>query len=548
MFKRHKKTETSTPNSSYYATEQLLSTQYLELTHPISKRVSKRLGAEITKQIGMNFKKILKGREVALSIANTLITSNDHITAFIQKSAYVIHTANITKFAKEALVDQYCNGLSNFTPQLLDAIFAQITTDQAQNHADLALLLFSDEEQDNCFAVLNDMVVEKINDCMPVDYRQHYTDERLQRRYDSLARLLSMKKSFSVCSAVTIVYGKLLIAANSGGEASSSELAMILMKKLAIIRKFLNTLLENQGILINDTVFSELVEIHLDELIDTGGTFQNRDLLSQAMVKLARATIPGREPASEHFGAADYFSESECNAILHETSYDILLPEGKKNVNDPSETAAGMTSFEITSDLMKTVFYPFSGFPTSVLVKHFHAEQLIIYYLLNAYFINLHGTEDDKIRLGISKLCCKTCDSVIRRYANLQTRGTHNVLYESTVDLLSKTVSPAPTTPTKLKSPTAAVSSPFFSPGAPDTNEQKNAISIDAPPLASKSIDFPVGDGFGFFSAMPVVGQSIGFTEDGRRLFPGVTAPEDLFFEDAARDECLVSSAINGFS
>jgi hypothetical protein len=109
-----------------------------------------------------------------------------------------------------------------------------------------------------------------------------------------------------------------------------------------------------------------------------------------------------------------------------------------------------------------------SAFDSKVLINHFHAEQLIVLYLIKIKNMNLVTQMEPRIRLGISKLCCETCNDVIKRHPRVQVRGTHHVSYEHVADLLQGTACQAatPVKNKKLPSPTEAKRSPYLSPGA----------------------------------------------------------------------------------
>ncbi len=424
----------------------------------------------------------------SIQMINQFIAENSAIQDLISQLTNKLNVARIPAPQKENLLDTYFKPPKKsiqLRPQLPQSIpeFLRSTVSLLKQSLDeqtfdpcLSGICLSAEEEDNVLTELDGMILDSQLACAPTDGREHYTHERYQRRYDSLARLLSLKQGFSVVSAVTIVDGELIIGANSSGNESSDLLAETLRQKVGLIRRFLNQVGRSD---FNEDDLPTLIIACVVDLYATGGTSQNQALLAQALLKLVNAT----RPLSEEAATPDSFSTIETAAILGAGSFTLLLPAGK--IKNSDEIESHLSQFSANSESMVQLEpIPVGESLRSSLVRHFHAEQLIAYYLQHTRHYNLNDEAEPKIRIGVSKLCCKTCNHAFQNLSRLQTRGTHGVEYEGTVDLLNSTVcQPAPVfgspVRTKLRSPTHAFASPFFSPGA----SGPASASVESPPV-----------------------------------------------------------------
>ena len=381
----------------------------------------------------------------------------------------LFHGTHLTLKEKEDVTTDYIKALPQSIPSLFERIVAEAHIAlSVDNLSCMNVIRLEAHEILNAVAALNAVVAITEDANKPIDYRVYHTDERLQRRFDSLARLLSLQPGFSICSAVTIVNGELIIATNSAGNASSALLAELLRKKMIIIRTFINKV-HRKKIDVTSEFFSRLADSCVHKLICTGGTSQNNALLKQALHKLILATSNAVQETN-----TDFFSSLERDTLLG-NEFTLLLPTGR--IKETDQTDYGMDVFDADHILaMEREHHFFSGIPSTVRINHLHAEQLIVYYLKNIKRLDLQDSEALLIRLGISKLCCETCKDVIKDHVRLQARGTHNIKYEYTVNLLSekeKVICPA--TPVRSKtSPTHSKPSPFFSPKLPSVAENQH--------------------------------------------------------------------------
>ena len=127
---------------------------------------------------------------------------------------------------------------------------------------------FSKEEADACYASMTALIEETARASLPTDTREHTTDERLQRRFDGFSRLLCLKPGFSICSSVAIVEGELIIGLSTTGMLSSEEMTFWVLKKLSVIREFINQIRQDPS----SFKFEKQVSQAICQLMTTGGT------------------------------------------------------------------------------------------------------------------------------------------------------------------------------------------------------------------------------------------------------------------------------------
>ena len=112
-----------------------------------------------------------------------------------------------------------------------------------------------------------------------LDRRVYYVEERKQRRYDSLARLLSMSSKLSVCTAVTMLDSELIIAANCSCASNSAAIINALKDKLSIVREALET----PGQQSHETI--------IQRLDSKGGLFQKSFIFLRIFATVRQKTI-----------------------------------------------------------------------------------------------------------------------------------------------------------------------------------------------------------------------------------------------------------------
>jgi hypothetical protein len=437
---------------------------------------------------------------------------SDLVAQFVEK----IGDIQALEEEKEKTARQYVKNALSALPFFIEAILKCLDNNPEQFDKmdqeflnQLVQIECLSSEAEVCYAQMERMIQDTEIASKPVDRREHATDERLQRRFDSFSRLLSLKPSVSICSSVAIVDDELIIGLNSTGNATPEAMAGFIINKLSIIREFIRGL-SDESI---EITIDERVEAALNAIIQAGGTTQSRDSLRQALIKLTDATSV--DGCTMRAASTNYFSAQERDAILVSPDVTVLLPVGKRRSSETG-VANAMTILRAShTGAMLREDEHLGVFASNVMINHFHAEQLIVLYLKNKKLIDLNTESEPRIRLGISKLCCATCRDVIQRHPRLQVRGTHHLSYEHVADVFSG-MACRPGTPDRVKkipSPTEAVASPFFSPGA----------------MASPAVECRR-------EGISILKRARGSEEQGMHM-PTVLFGEDDFFEPVASSE-----------
>ncbi len=292
------------------------------------------------------------------------------------------------------------------------------------------------------------------------DLRVYYDITTLQRRFDSLARLLSLSSDVSACTAVTIHDGTIIVAANSKQHQDPTIIATALSKKLAVIQEAIAIIRDNSQLICNYDFY--LTQINA--LRHINGVFHPDFILIQALFKLVHAyqdisldaytNIIFLVPTEELDESGDYLFKlavftmlpHQLGDVIHEPSDYMDYPQS--SINQPS-----------TSD--------------------FHAEQLIAHYLKQQ--IDLSDPNQSPIRVGVAKLLCNTCDILKTATPRLQFTGCSRVSFFNVVNLFStpEAIQP-PSTPTrsskKQKSQTCAEMSPLLSPEQSQSAEKESFL------------------------------------------------------------------------
>jgi hypothetical protein len=301
----------------------------------------------------------------------------------------------------------------------------------------------------------------------PSDRRVYYVEERKQRRYDSLARLLSMSSQLSACTAVTMLDGELIIAANCSSTANSADIIRALTNKLHLVRQALKT----PG--------ADVIERTIQQLKLEGGLFQPEFILSQALSKLTQSTANfGAPPSITH--TTDNFSTAEINTLMgnEHASVTFLIPHQLITEDGEEHYGIAIHAMHETSPIV----HPFAQQYPSQDIQYFHAEQLLAYYLQEIKKTQLQAITEEypPINIGLGKLCCSTC-SVLTHFKRLHLRGSSGISFTNTINLFSNTYQPSvletgsPDRPKKHK--TTAEPSPIISPPEKQTQPARSVIS-----------------------------------------------------------------------
>lgn len=310
---------------------------------------------------------------------------------------------------------------------------------------------------------LNSGIQKKINSNMiHVKDERRYTSSQNDlylRRMDSLAKLLSLNTKNSACVAVSVFNQQLMIACNASGAFSSEVIRDYLVSKFKILKFFFEKFvsekvvifqkqdnsieqldLENQDIFQLDehqagykhisvdklnqvwTVeFCQWVDELVGQLIndDTGGsTFNPFDLIIAAF-RLAKSLSSLPIDADIEVLFSTFFNEQ----------FKILIPE-VKGAHLGFYDYDHNSSFAISSE--QNYFYVFQGLAAEQKLS-IHAEQLLVFsYLSKA---KQQNTQELKLNIGLSLLCCETCFSLFEQYPNIHVKGTHSHAYANVLDI-----------------------------------------------------------------------------------------------------------------
>lgn len=237
----------------------------------------------------------------------------------------------------------------------------------------------------------------------------HEIDKTIeQRRMDSLSRLLSVNHNITPCVAVAFYENQFIIASNSPTGKTDQELAAFFVQKIAAIREFLQELAKDVDTTQNaETITHIQFSMHTRLLADK--TIRRlTDKHYGGVGGLLPKDNPKRATTDEHL----------MNALF-KLGHSYLLglyTNGKKG---------------FTQEDMRTLF----SAPITVITPNkigarkakLHAEQAIIYYLTNV--LNFETKiSPRKVNIGISKLCCQACATVLaRRSEKVAFRGSHGV-------------------------------------------------------------------------------------------------------------------------
>ncbi|MDF1683684.1 MAG: hypothetical protein P1U36_03405, partial [Legionellaceae bacterium] len=243
-----------------------------------------------------------------------------------------------------------------------------------------------------------------------------------------------------------------------------------------------------------DDALTDAIQDCVQRLIATGGSLGNESVLKQALFKFIDA-VRARNRIEGHT-STNYFSPVEVDAILSPTRVTVLLPYGriKKNRKSAESNRMGVHIMNKAGDDMTE--YSFPEQLQHLVVKDFHAEQLIATYLQNQKGVDLEDASAEKIRIGLTKLCCRTCFDTLSHFPRLELRGTHNVSYSNVANLVLATTSGQVSTP-NVRDTVAKASpgdTPFFDGASPSTilGKRRNKISHSSP--GRRTLQFCVSD------------------------------------------------------
>lgn len=238
------------------------------------------------------------------------------------------------------------------------------------------------------------------------------------RRMDSLSRLLSLDTKYTPCVAVTFYKGELITSSNAPKEQmTDDELADCLTKKMEIIQEFITSLIKDVPIGSQPNI----TKIQFSA--------RARLLATEAVIKIIKESNGGvgevipTTASNRHEHRKNTVAHLQ-NALLKLGQHCLLgvLTKGKK----------GFTLEEINTLLNEsmTIITPNTE---ELEKKQLHAEQAILYYLNEYTDFSLNPSA--KVHLGISKLCCQACHTVLNREDKSTHRGTHGMKFPNVYDI-----------------------------------------------------------------------------------------------------------------
>lgn len=272
---------------------------------------------------------------------------------------------------------------------------------------------------------------------LPADLRIYSTQrtrgDRKLRRLDSLARILSLSNDYSACCAVTIYNDMLIVAANIRNENIEKDAIQAIQQRIEILRKICMDLAKTLKLRV---AYNSQDTSSLDEEIK----IQLPAFIQQLVTPIGSHILP-----------------IEYQQAVYKFIHTMLLDQ-ETFIYREKEILLELPIAVVTPSLLRTNTN-FARFD----IQHFHAEQLIHYYLNK---IIPQSAEKHMLAIGISKLACRLCHQVLSSNNNDNITfiysGTHGKQFAGTVDVntVTQVLRTSPEKPAKL----TAYPSPFNTP------------------------------------------------------------------------------------
>lgn len=324
----------------------------------------------------------------------------------------------------------------------------------AQQHAFLNALFEGQEDIDDSFETLALEIRKFLNAHAIQTVTPFQFQAKIQRRLDSLARILTPYARFTVCVALTIVGNRLFISANHHG-SETTLCANHIWNKLTLFREFFYRLpVRYYQLETFDAYQRELTdEINgfLPLLSAQGGNYFSDTILAQAVQKSIFACANPVTHDALGLVERESFTLNERNAILDNKLVTLLVPKKQAGQELQRFKTLCYSEFQINQEdasaegqLMMERIHTLGKFHPNLSIKYIHCEHLLIYFLekIRATLSPRSHTEIGLLRLGISKLCCQTCIIAIdewnkKRAGHMQVavRGWHETTYELVLNL-----------------------------------------------------------------------------------------------------------------
>ena len=271
------------------------------------------------------------------------------------------------------------------------------------------------EEQNKILEYISQKLQELQTPIENIQRIQHDDNLRV-RRLDSLAVLLELDSTISICSAVTFVNDCIVIAANGADRSMDDdyEIPKKLHTKLSIIKNFLfiQSTKDDPSVFNHDEMDLCIARLH---------AFGKSSLFSIEELKLELIKLTNSVPAL----TGSPFTENETLVLTNKyfTETKIIYPELIANQIYLKAITFNQEGNLLADDNLTTI-----QIHRRVKASHIHAEQLLSYY------INTITTPLQQYCIGVSKLCCTTCYNAFRDTQFL-VRGTHGLTFPNTVNL-----------------------------------------------------------------------------------------------------------------
>ncbi|MCE3044048.1 nucleic acid/nucleotide deaminase domain-containing protein [Legionella sp. 16cNR16C] len=271
----------------------------------------------------------------------------------------------------------------------------------------------------------------------PEPLRTSKSAVKAQRRVDSLSRLMAVPDTISPCVAVVLHEGKFVIASNFPRIAGTDEAETIskftklMVRRLQIVQDFIKKM-EADFLAGSKFEASEDIDMFLtdDESLAAEELKIAFNAKGLALAALAVRAL-GKDDAGgyatvvpERNKKCESQREHLQKALLKlASSYFLAKYYGKTDTGLSVEQANALTSgnYEV---LVRS---------DSIGKGNWHAEQLIVDYLRQNNSIN----PEEPVHIGISKLCCQACDSVLSEFKGIEYRGSHGVSFPGVHNMLT---------------------------------------------------------------------------------------------------------------
>lgn len=249
-----------------------------------------------------------------------------------------------------------------------------------------------------------------------LDTRVQDDTDTLLRRMDALARLLTVNSRYSTCLSLTIHENALWVSLNRDKEEPFDDVLKLIHQRVDFLKKAVATHKDEAY----ETLWKTIVPDLVTELNKIGGSNIPAENLEQDLAKLIYS----------HGSKCSRLSEEQKKAFVLNDRKVIFL-HAQRDEENTQIMGIKITEFA-SSEPGRSLFYrlPLAA-SKQLLLRQFHAEQLLIHYFRESGRLN----SEEPVRLGITKLCCNTCHEFLHHAPGVLKRGTHGLAYEGTFNL-----------------------------------------------------------------------------------------------------------------